>query len=99
MVVCTGCQRDFKNTQELTKHCNTCQLALQNTTKLLNKRNEVLKMAKRRHKAEFYTPPQIPGGIPGNPGSPGGIYDVMEYSDVIHHSDRFFELSMKMAFM
>jgi putative cell wall-binding protein len=54
MVICTGCQRDFKNTQGLTKHRNTCQLALQNTTKLLNKRNEVLKMAKWRYKAEEY---------------------------------------------
>jgi hypothetical protein len=41
MVICTGCQRDFKNIQGLTKHRNTCRLALQNTTKLLNKQNEV----------------------------------------------------------
>jgi hypothetical protein len=52
MVICTGCQQDFKNIQGLTKHHNTCRLALQNTTKLLNKQNEVLKMAKQRHKAE-----------------------------------------------
>jgi hypothetical protein len=43
MVLCSGCRKDFKNSQGLTKHRNTCTLALQNTARIFQKRNAVAK--------------------------------------------------------